>query len=330
MNSSFLIRCFIVAEFFGALVSFSWWAGACQSKYGKECNDAETVYNDYLALWKLQVSVLLGFLSFTKPTWWRTTTTKSNDGDDDTTPLLPPLSLHWVVTMIALANFCGTIMFGSFLVQGLMPTLIHFVSMMYGFGAFAVLFYTAIVRSSGSDTNTNSSGASSSDMMTRRNNKNPGTTSTSSDAPLPKSTQTYLMVVAGYYLLWVFLNSDGSVCTEVILKEEDFTPLAVAQWNFWSIATLENALIFVWAAMLDSNSDSTQNKNNSVVVECRILVCQAVALMQIPSLLVVYYLLPITTLDIQMKTTTSFVLMFLFAIWCVKKDMAALKKGKLE
>ena len=123
------------------------------------------------------------------------------------------------------------------------------------------------------------------------------------------STKTYLMVIALYYVLWVFLNSDGSECTEVILNEEEFTPLAVAHWNYWSVGTFDKALIFIWAIL-------------SKDLVAQIATCKAVALMQIPSLIVVWYLLPITTLDIQMKTTISFTLMFLFAIRAVKKDIA--------
>ena len=88
--------------------------------------------------------------------------------------------------------------------------------------------------------------------------------------------------------------------------------MAVAHWNYWSVGTLENAIIFIWAAM-------QTNTQASVVTSW------SLAFAQIPALVLAHVLKPITTADIFYKTTTSFTLILVFGVWTAWKDTAKAK-----
>ena len=154
------------------------------------------MFQNYNALWNLSVSVLLSALAFFGGT--------------------PSDSLMVLATVCALAKLVGNIMFGSAMLNGNMTNASHLLAMIYSFGTFMALFYAT--------------------AMVGNDDEKPAIKAT-----VPKvqsggsSVKGYLFVVASYLVLWAFLNSDGSVCTEVILREEDFSPLAVAAWNWWSV-----------------------------------------------------------------------------------------------
>uniref|UniRef100_A0A7S1Y3K7 Uncharacterized protein n=1 Tax=Grammatophora oceanica TaxID=210454 RepID=A0A7S1Y3K7_9STRA len=119
----------------------------------------------------------------------------------------------------------------------------------------------------------------------------------------------YLLLIAFFYvLLWMFINSDGQVSTDVIHDEADFeTPLAWLNWNSWSVGgCLENALVLVWTARYGK-------------LQHQAAVCWSMAALQVVAVYIVYVLKPITTNSIYVMTTGSFIVMMHLAIMAAFK-----------
>lgn len=261
MVATWPLLAFCLSEIIGALGSFSF-VSSCQWMYGTPCNDAETVYQNYDALWKLHVAILFpGIL-------WA-----SKDAR------LPTL----IATLCSLGNFLGLIMFGAKLVHGLMTNSFHLLAMIVCFVLFVALLVSLLT------------------MFT----ENSGTSSNRVSAKLFSTKKKgYLTVVGFYFILWLFVNSDGSLCTDVILNDSDMSPLATALWNFWSIGALQNALMVILVVLAGDSRQQTA-------------LCCAMTVVQIPAIFVAHIVKPITTDQIYFMTNTSFIVMGLFGAWAL-------------
>lgn len=225
--------------------------------YGHACNPAETVYQNYNALWKLHVGVIVATLLANKP--------REN--------LLP------LAQALLLMDLAGVTLFGHHDLNGVMTGTFHFLSMVGQFLAFGI----SLILDQGT----------------------PARTPKQENSLYKKA---YLCLISFYFLLWFFLNSDGSDPTEVVVNgTENFSTLAAFQWNWWSVAILQLALLNGWCIRFGDDSELRA-------------VCLSIAALQIVDVVVIVLLREHETLDILIKTNVSFTTMFFLAIAAIMKD----------
>jgi len=231
----------------------------CQILHGHPCNDGEIVMHEYGAYWKVHVGVLLSTLLLSV----------SQDG---TVPLLMKNSIIQTV----LLEFAGVLMFGTKMLNGVMPDSVHLATCLVYFG-FLVSF---LLSSNGNEANA------------ERNN---GTHF------FRWSYKGYLSLFAFYYAPWLFANN-LEPCTANLVDESQFTLVTQMKWNWWSVGALETALLLWYTISYGS-------------VKQQRLVVIALTAVQPLFLGMAFSLKSITTSRIFMMTTASFTLEMVLGVF---------------
>ena len=194
----------------------------CETMYGRPCNPAESVYQNYNALWKLHTGVLVGSLTWASSSSHSSTT--RGTGNDINGKNLPQHAVVWILV----ADLTGVTLFGHENLNGIMTDTFHLLSMILQFLMLAIALVNFDLSSA---------------------HVHPG-----HSLPGLSLKRVYLYLITIYFGLWFLLNSDGSEPSEVVLDADIyFTPLATHLWNWWSVAILQLMFVNIWTLRFGSN-----------------------------------------------------------------------------